>query len=114
MIEILFKGKKKNNNQEIIGYYDKQKQWGTKCPNCNSFDIKIYYEVYVQTCECNNCGKKADFDDDDWIHGYIGEEEHLIRVNGESYEVYEDSIEISLPKMIDEKGIKIFMNINDL
>lgn len=24
MIEILFKGKKKNNNQEIIGYYDKQ------------------------------------------------------------------------------------------
>lgn len=113
MCEVLFRGKDIQTKQYVIGYLDKEKSFESKCLSCGSLNTETHNENYSEECRCLDCGLNLYFHDDNWEHGYIGEERTLIRNNGKCYEVEKDSISISFSNIVDSDNNKIFMSLNE-
>lgn len=114
MINIpIYRAKNKIRDDYIVGYYDQQREWKTKCNKCNSLNTDSYHEDYSEYAECFNCGEKSYFHNNNWIHDYQGEIEHLIRNNGEYAKIDPTTLAIHFPDMLDSQGNKIFASLNE-
>ncbi len=109
----IHRAKKIDSDEWVVGYFEKRRKWETKCISCGSFDTKSYNEYYSEECKCNNCGKDLGFHDDNWEHGYIGEDEYIIRENGEVSEIDPTTLSIHFPDMKDSEDNPIFASLSE-
>lgn len=110
----IYRAKQINGNEWIEGFYIQQKTFESKCLKCNSLNVKTWSEWELSYAKCNNCDFKADFHNDFFEHGHIGEIEHFIVLDdGEKHKIDPNTLAIHFPNMIDKNDTKIFASLSE-